>query len=189
MNLEICIARIGYASAFLLVALSLSQHLIYFSMDCGSVICGIRGCGFLVRPNRSIHDEQTRQFLCGMSGAGSWHEKLLSEGLAFNWISGPPRSYCEPNNKSAFYNLSHLRDTVATWLEGFIEQVPEQPFCCNPMTVAVQYNAVTDSIKYRPCIDLSRHVNKFIADMTVKLDDLTVSQELIHPGDYMVALV
>jgi hypothetical protein len=53
--------------------------------------------------------------------------------------------------------------------------------------VAVQYNAVTDSIKYRPCIDLSRHVNKFIADMTIKLDNLTVSQELIHPGDYMVA--
>jgi hypothetical protein len=56
------------------------------------------------------------------------------------------------------------------------------------MTVAVQYNATLDTTKYRPCIDLSRHVNPAIARSTVKLDDLTVAEELILPGDYMTSL-
>jgi Reverse transcriptase (RNA-dependent DNA polymerase) len=56
------------------------------------------------------------------------------------------------------------------------------------MTVAVQFNAVTDTVKYRPCIDLSRHVNNYIDDMSVKLDNLTTAQNHIAPGDYMVAL-
>jgi hypothetical protein len=56
------------------------------------------------------------------------------------------------------------------------------------MTVAVQYNATLDTTKYRPCIDLSRHVNPAIARSTVKLDDLTVAEELILPGDFMTSL-
>jgi hypothetical protein len=56
------------------------------------------------------------------------------------------------------------------------------------MTVAVQYNAALDTTKYRPCTDLSRHVNLAIARSTVKLDDLTVAEELILPGDYMTSL-
>jgi hypothetical protein len=56
------------------------------------------------------------------------------------------------------------------------------------MTVAVQYNAVTDSIKYRPCIDLSRFVNAKISKSSIKLDDLSLAQELIQPGDFMTSL-
>ena len=56
------------------------------------------------------------------------------------------------------------------------------------MTVAVQHNLITNVTKYRPCIDLSRHVNKFIKDFPVKLDDLTVVEELVSPGDFMTAL-
>ena len=43
------------------------------------------------------------------------------------------------------------------------------------MTVTVQPNLVTNVTKYRPCINLSRHVNKFIKDFPVKFDDLTQS--------------
>jgi len=56
------------------------------------------------------------------------------------------------------------------------------------MTVAVQYNSVLDTTKYRPCIDLSRHVNHLIADSSVKLDDLSTAQELIEPNDFMTSL-
>jgi hypothetical protein len=56
------------------------------------------------------------------------------------------------------------------------------------MTVAVQYNLVTEVTKYRPCIDLSRHVNRFIAASSVQLDHLSISQELILPGDFMTSL-
>ena len=55
------------------------------------------------------------------------------------------------------------------------------------MTVAVQHNLVTDVIKYRPCIELSRHVNRFIKDFLVKLDDLTVVEVLVSSGDFMTA--
>jgi hypothetical protein len=56
------------------------------------------------------------------------------------------------------------------------------------MTVAVQFNPVTEVTKYRPCIDLSRHVNRFIAASSVQLDHLSFSQELVLPGDFMTSL-
>ena len=56
------------------------------------------------------------------------------------------------------------------------------------MMFAVQYNATTDSTKYRPCIDLSRHIKLATAKSTVKLDDLSLVQELIEPEDYMPSL-
>jgi hypothetical protein len=100
----------------------------------------------------------------------------------------PPPPYYEKNNKSALDNLDKLRDQVDAWLAGgFVERLDDRPYCCNPLTVAVQHNAVTDTIKYRPCIDLSRHVNNYIVHSPAKLDDLTIAQQLIAPGDYMCA--
>jgi hypothetical protein len=84
--------------------------------------------------------------------------------------------------------MAELRSTVATWeAGGFVQRLSAPPLCVNPMTVAVQYNATTDSTKYRPCIDLSRHVNLAIEKSTVKLDDLSLVQELIEPEDYMTS--
>jgi hypothetical protein len=58
---------------------------------------------------------------------------------------------------------------------------PSEPaLCSNPMTVAVQHDAITDSIKYRPCIDLSHFVNAMISKSSIKLDDLSLAQELIQ---------
>ena len=113
----------------------------------------------------------------------------MRDGLVFLWKAGPPGPYKEKNNKSALDHLPQLRDTVATWEKaGFVERLSEPALCCNPMTVAVQYNLAANSVKYRPCIDLSRHVNLHISDMGVKLDDLYVSEGLIAPGDFMTAL-
>jgi hypothetical protein len=90
---------------------------------------------------------------------------------------------------SALSNMESLRSTVPAWeKDGFVRQQDSPPHCCNPMTVAVQYNTALDTTKYRPCIDLSRHVNLVIARSAVKLDDLTVAEELILPGDYMTLL-
>ena len=78
-------------------------------------------------------------------------------GLSFDWIARPPSSYCEPNNKSALSHLPQLRKTVSEWeTGGFIERLQSPAFCCNPMTVAVQHNLVTDVIKYRPCQSWAR---------------------------------
>jgi len=98
----------------------------------------------------------------------------------------PP--YHEPNNKSALDNLDRLRAQVVEWeVGGYVEKLQERPYCCNPLTVAVQVNSVTQLVKYRPCIDLSRHVNLYIAGSHMKLDDLAIAQELIDTGDFMAA--
>ena len=144
--------------------------------------------GFAIREDRSIHDSLSVDFL-KILGAGDWQEDVMRNGLSFQWKSDPPGPYREKNNKSALSHLPQLRDTVATWEKaGFVERLSEPAFCCNPMTVAVQYNLAANSVKYRPCIDLSRHVNLHIADMGVKLDDLYVCEGLIAPGDFMTAL-
>jgi hypothetical protein len=110
---------------------------------------------------------------------------LLTDGLSFEWLDLPPPPYFEPNNKSALVHMDILQATVDTWCTaGFVELVARRPHCCNPLTVAVQYNAVTDTVKHRPCIDLSRHVNSYIQHLPAKLDDLTVAQQLIAPGDW-----
>jgi hypothetical protein len=145
--------------------------------------------GFVVRQKHSIHDSESIRFVTDVLKAGNWHANLLYEGLHFEWISQPSMKYSERNNKSALDNISKLRETVESWHEaGFIELCDTAPLCVNPMTVAVQYNAVTDTTKYRLCIDLSCHVNNFIGKMPAKLDEFTLAQELISPGDYMVAL-
>jgi hypothetical protein len=55
------------------------------------------------------------------------------------------------------------------------------------MSVAAKYDPVKDERKLRPCIDLSRHINKCTRVSHAKLDDLTLAQELISKGDYMAS--
>ena len=113
---------------------------------------------------------------------------MLTNGLTLEWETGSPPSYFEKNNKSALDHLSQLRDTVFGWeRDGFVSRLHSPAFCCSPLTVAVQHNAMTNVTKYRPCIDLSRHVNRYIKKQTVKLDDLSVAQELIDKSDFMAA--
>jgi len=145
--------------------------------------------GFTIDEDRSIHHPKNILFAESVLNFPVWHLNLLKNGLSFDWKSGAPPSYCEPNNKSAVQHLPQLRDKVAEWhRDGFIYKVSSRPFCCNPMTVAVQHNIVTNSVKYRPCIDLSRHVNNFISPIPCKLDDLSAAQELIAAGDFMTSL-
>jgi hypothetical protein len=158
-------------------------------VNLADITASFAAAGFVIRDDRSIHDPQSIAFLRDIVGAGDWVINLLSHGLAFDWATGPPTAYVEPNNKSATTNMAELRSTVATWeAGGFVQRLSAPPLCVNPMTVAVQYNATTDTTKYRPCIDLSRHVNLAIEKTTVKLDDLSLVQELIEPEDYMTSL-
>ncbi len=145
--------------------------------------------GFSVRPDQSIHDPDSILFMSQVVGAGSWVLTLLQHGLSCDWAAGSPPPYMEPNNRSALDNLDSLRSTVSTWEQaGFVTRLGQPAWCCNPMTVAVQFNPVTGVTKFRPCIDLSRHVNRYIAASSVQLDHLSISQELILPGDFMTSL-
>jgi len=80
-----------------------------------------------------------------------------------------------------------LSEKVAEWhKDGYVERIVEPAWCTNPMTVAVKYDPVKEQTKMRPCIDLSRHVNKHFKTH-VKMDDLTVAEELISLGDFMAS--
>jgi hypothetical protein len=43
------------------------------------------------------------------------------------------------------------------------------------MSAAVKFDPVKEETKLRPCIDLSKHVNKFTRVSHAKLDDLSVT--------------
>jgi hypothetical protein len=55
------------------------------------------------------------------------------------------------------------------------------------MSVAVKFDPVRDETKLRPVIDLSRHVNKCTKVSHVKLDDLSLAEELICKDDFMAS--
>ncbi len=89
---------------------------------------------------------------------------------------------------SAVKNMKVLQDKVQEWSqEGYVEHLSEPAWCCNPMSVAVKFDPVKEETKLRPCIDLSRHVNKCTRVSHAKLDDLSVAQELISKDDYMAS--
>ncbi len=51
-------------------------------------------------------------------------------------------------------------------------------WCTNPMSVAEKYDLVKDETKLRLVIDLSRHMNKCVKVSHIKLDDLSLAEEL-----------
>jgi hypothetical protein len=118
---------------------------------------------------------------------GDWHESVLRQGLSLDFKE-EPQQYREKNNKSALANAKVLREKVDEWhKEGHVEKLDGPAWCTNPMSVAVKYDPVKDEVKLRPVIDLSRHVNKCSKVSHVKLDDLSLAEELIDKNDYMAS--
>jgi DNA-binding HxlR family transcriptional regulator len=144
--------------------------------------------GFIVKDGqKSIHDENSIRFMREVIGMSKWHEEVLTNGLSLDLVD-IPRKYREKNNVSALKNMEVLKEKVKEWEDdGFVERLDGPAWCCNPMSVAAKYDPVKDETKLRPCIDLSRHVNKHTRVSHAKLDDLTVAQELISRGDYMAS--
>jgi hypothetical protein len=112
---------------------------------------------------------------------------VLRHGLSLDFKE-EPQQYREKNNVSASMNAKVLREKADKWhKEGHVEKLDGPAWCANPMSVAVKYDPVKDEVKLRPVIDLSRHVNKCMKVSHVKLDDLSIGEELIDKGDYMAS--
>ena len=54
--------------------------------------------------------------------------------------------------------------------------------------MVVQTNPVTQEIKYRPVIDMSRHVNKYMIVPSCKLQDLTISEPWLEPDMFQTSI-
>ena len=140
-------------------------------------------CGATLSP----HSAEALRFLPDVVHMdGLWY-KVLQDGLRLQFTS-LPGTYRESNNQSALKSLTFVRAKVSEWAaEGHVLRLDQPAWCNSPLTVVQKFDPVTDKLKERLVLDMSRHVNKFIADKTVKLDDLTASEHLLDVEDWMTS--
>ena len=135
----------------------------------------------------SIHSERSVQFYREILKADSWVLETLENHYKIPFFK-TPTPYYEKNNQSAIQNKKFLWKKICEWEEkGFCLKVSHKPFCCNPMTVSEKRNSQTGEIKLRPCMDFSRHVNKYITDQPVRLSNLAEAEKLLEPGDFQTS--
>ena len=135
----------------------------------------------------SIHSVQAISFMRDVIGADTKVLSILKQGLIlqFEHLPGP---YNESNNKSAVDNIDFVRKKVTDWeAAGYVSRLTGPAYCCNPLSVAEKYDVLEDKLKLRLVLDMSRHVNLCIKSQHVKIDDLTVAEQLIEKGDFMQA--
>ena len=117
--------------------------------------------------------------------AGAWHMRLLEHGFTPDFKAIPP-AFTEPNNKSAMKNLSFVRKKVASWeADGHVEKLAQKATCNSPLTVADKVDSVSGKVKQRLCLDMSRHVNKFLNKHHTNFEDLSATACLYKQGDSM----
>jgi hypothetical protein len=135
----------------------------------------------------SIHSQESILFHETVLKASGHVLNTLREGLVLDFKS-QPGPYFEDNNMSAKIHMDVVREKVQEWIEGgYVECLQQQEFCCSPLSVVVKYDALTEKTKFRVVLDLSRHVNNFINDSPVQLDDLAVAEAVLEPGDFLTA--
>ena len=139
-------------------------------------------------PTLSIHSAQSMAFYKTTLGCTMLDETILRDDLALHFTS-EPGPYFEKNNKSAREHSQKLFDTVKKWRElGFVAMAPTRPLVVSPMSVAKQRDHVTGETKLRPCLDGSRHLNKFLPDRKIKLITLTISKQMTEEGDWLMGV-
>jgi hypothetical protein len=132
----------------------------------------------------SIHDEASIKYYEDELGAGANVLDVLRGKYKIPFVYPPP-PYCEPNNKSAVRHKTVLWEKICSWeAKGFCKKVEKQPYCCNPMTIASKTDLRTGEIKHRPCMDFSRHVNKYVPDLPVRISHLREAEKILEPGDF-----
>ena len=96
-----------------------------------------------------------------------------------------PTKYREKNNQSAVEEKDILWIKMQEWEKcSFVTRVSKAPTCVNPMSMVTQLDFRNYKIKKRPCLDLSRHVNKFIVDSPMNISHLGAVENILIEGDY-----
>ena len=51
---------------------------------------------------------------------------------------------------SAKKHMDIVREKVQEWIEGgYVESLPQQEYCCNPLSVVIMYDALTDKLSLK----------------------------------------
>ena len=131
----------------------------------------------------SIHSKQSVAFTKSLNPP-KLVISILEDGYKLPFKQSVP-DYYEPNNKSAIKNIEFLRAKVDKWEgSGYCHRVPCRPPVCSPMSVAEKMDLSSGEMKKRPCLDASRHLNKYLKLDKVKLADLSVSEKMLDYGDW-----
>ena len=120
----------------------------------------------------SIHSQDSISFMERLSPS-DYVLSIMRHGLQFDLKETPP-PYFEPNNQSCIQNLSVAQSQVEKWLKlGIVYEVKTRPYVCSPLTVSAKTDYLTGEVKLRPCLDLSRHINKYLTPPALRLEDLS----------------
>ena len=135
----------------------------------------------------NIHRASFLPFWRDTLKCGSWHLGVLQDQYKLEFMT-EVTPYEEKNNLSARNNPAFVRDQLdAMCSAGLICQVAVKPFCVYPLTVASR-ELPDGSQKLRLCFDGSRHVNRLLKPMKVKLSRFPKAAEILNPSDYQVSL-
>ena len=81
-------------------------------------------------------------------------------------------------------NLVAVREKVKDWLKsGSVENFLTKPYCVNPLNLVTKIDNGNGKVKNRPCIDMSRHLNKLMKEEKCKLDNLSVAEKTLEKDD------
>ena len=129
-----------------------------------------------------VHAAECREFWRSLK-PGTWAQNVLEDGYGIP-LGTEPEPYRERNNASAREHVGFLREHVAKLVaRGVVKKVEEVPTCVNPLTVASK-KLESGEMKYRMCLDLSRHVNPMINTEASKLSTFKTAVSLLLPGDH-----
>ena len=111
----------------------------------------------------SIHSPKSIKFYEDVLKADQWVLNVLRNKLLLPHPEFVPE-YWEPNNQSALKEMPFLWSKFIEWEnQGFVLRVKERPHCVNPLTVGRQNILQSGTVKLRPCLDVSRLLNKINA--------------------------
>ena len=105
----------------------------------------------------------------------------ISEGYKLPLSDIPPSSFCD-NNKSMLKQKDFAYEELLRLEKlGCISRVSEQPYIVLPLSVVF-------SKKLRLVVDASRHLNPYLMDRKVKLEDLNVREQIFQQNDFQTKI-
>lgn len=135
-------------------------------------------------PEPSIHSKGAIKFQKEILKANEWVLETLENGLSLGEGARFPEKYWEKNNKSALENMERLREKFLIYeKEGKVERLKEKPRICSPLSVVEK--GYGENRKFRPVLDQSRCVNKFLSKEGTKLNDLAFFEPFFEENAYM----
>ena len=101
---------------------------------------------------------------------------MVKHGYTLPFKERPPPFFAK-NNASSRRNSKFVEESINELLsDGLVKEVPEKPYCCNPLTVA-------EGKKLRLVLDL-RHVNEYIFSPKFKYEDLRTLANMFDKNFY-----